>query len=360
MRPAISYPIIATGTYSHDIATFMNFAASTHLNPPYLVHTPTPEYCLLQIENVFCTCSPPSLRVSRVNHPCQPAHSSLWSCWRWQSPQVRLLCHCSALAGSLSHVVRWSSDSLSNPDCTDGLYTEAASGPRSHRKALRAPPPANGNAISIKGRRADSANTMTINGRACVSQYVTSWDNMCNSSSHPEGHVCANASKSYEHYCSYDVGPTTCARCKDWEALGPKCLEPEVTISQGLCSGRTWSISSCQLESVSVDWAGSQLAKHLGEWETAEECAWWTQSLCDFVGGTVKTDACAPGSPYCDAMDDWWDSCHSDAYCAQVVLDEAKWCCSTEAPKMESWSAKLCDGATVKGQALVPRNYVLA
>ena len=249
---------------------------------------------------------------------------------------------------SPSHVVRWSSDPLSNSDCTDVLYTEAARGPRSRRKALRAPPPADGKAIAIEGRRSDSANTKTINGRACVSQYVTSWDNMCNRSSHPEGHVCANASKAYEHYCSYDVGPTACATCNDWLYYGPKCLQPDVTISQGLCSGRTWSTSSCWPESVSVDWAGSQWAKHLGEVETAEECATWTKSLCDFVGGTVKTDACAPGGPYCDAMESNWHECDSDAHCAH---DE--YCCYSQAPRLESWSAKLCDGANVTRQQLV-------
>ena len=176
---------------------------------------------------------------------------------------------------------------------------------------------------------------------------------MCNSSntSQPEGHVCADASTAYEHYCSYDVGPTACATCIDWDNCGPKCLKaPEVTISQGLCSGRTWSTSSCRPESVSVDWYGSQWAKELGEGETAEACATWTKSLCDFVGGTVKTDACAPGGPYCDAMESTWHECDSDAQCA---LDDVDVCCYSYAPRLESWSAKLCDGANVTRQQLV-------
>ena len=115
-------------------------------------------------------------------------------------------------------------------------------------------------------------------------------------------------------------------------------------------SAKAWSSATIELVLTLV-----------GERETAAKCATWTKNFCNFVGGTVKTDACAPGGPYCDAMDDWWDECHSDAYCAGASNgDEAKWCCYSEAPRMESWSAKLCDGATVKGQALVPRNYVLA
>ena len=73
---------------SHEIATFMNFAACSHF-----------ETSLLQL------CSFPAAEQSAwtgtVNlfNPCQPAHSSLWPSSRWQSPQVRLLRHCSALAG---------------------------------------------------------------------------------------------------------------------------------------------------------------------------------------------------------------------------------------------------------------------
>ena len=217
---------------------------------------------------------------------------------------------------------------------------------------------------------AAGAYNQTINGRGCDLQLATKHHHtMCNSSRHPEGHVCANqtddrfrVSKAYVHHCSYDVGPTACATCKDGDNWGPKCLKaPDVTISQGLCSGRTWSISSCQLETVSVDWYGPELAKQVGERETAAKCASWTKNFCDFVGGTVKTDACAPGGPYCATMDSWWDNCHSDAYCAGPSNGvEEKYCCYSEAPRFESWSAKLCDGATVKGQALVPRNYVLA
>ena len=257
----------------------------------------------------------------------------------------------------LSHFFPCSSHPLHPLSNSDALYTEAARGPRSHRKALRAPPPADGKAISIEGRRSGSVNTKTINGRPCVGQYVTAWDNMCNSTSHPEGHVCANASKAYEHYCSYDVGPTACATCNDWNNVGPKCLKPDLTISQGLCSGRTWSTSSCLPESlsgVSVDWYGPQLAKLAGKVQTAEECATWTKNFCNFVGGTVKTDACAPGGPYCDTMDNWYDACHSDADCAGASNGMTiRYCCHSEAPKLESWSAKLCDGANVKGQALV-------
>ena len=173
-----------------------------------------------------------------------------------------------------------------------------------------------------------------------------------------EGAVCANDGTATEAFCSYDVGSKACARCNDWYNYGPKCLQPDVTISQGLCSGSKWSTSSCRPKSVAVDWYGSQWAKHLGEVETAEECATWTKNFCNFVGGTVKTDACAPGGPYCDTMDSWWDTCHSDAYCAgwwwatgHPALE--KYCCYSQAPRLESWSAKLCDGANVKGQALV-------
>ena len=119
---------------------------------------------------------------------------------------------------------------------------------------------------------AAGAYNQTINGRGCDLQLATKHHHtMCNSSRHPEGHVCANqtddrfrVSKAYVHHCSYDVGPTACATCKDGDNWGPKCLKaPDVTISQGLCSGRTWSISSCRLESVSVDWYGPDAGRAL-------------------------------------------------------------------------------------------------
>ena len=91
---------------------------------------------------------------------------------------------------------------------------------------------------------------LLINGRPCAMEdiVVEDADQCIRGAPHydAEGAVCANDGTATEAFCSYDVGSKACARCNDWYNYGPKCLQPDVTISQGLCSGRTWSISSWQ------------------------------------------------------------------------------------------------------------------
>jgi hypothetical protein len=233
----------------------------------------------------------------------------------------------------------------------EGVARTDADRARTRGKARGAAAPADGKAPPIDGRRAE---TKTVLGRPCPARDVVVESQFtCNASqpSNAEGTVCANAGLSSEAYCSYGVGPTACASCEDWHVHGPKChIKPEIALGP-LCSGmKTSKFSKCGLESVSLDRVASMFTKALQEWTTAAECASWSKDVCDFVGGTVKTDACTAGGPYCEVERTYYQECDSDADCAAAVYS---WCCFSVVLEVEAWAAKMCDGVSTSRQALV-------
>ena len=70
----------------------------------------------------------------------------------------------------------------------------------------------------------------TINGITCPQSQVIVVDNNCVSGSphfDPEGSVCANDGLETEAYCSYDVGPSACARCGSASTATPPPCQPD-------------------------------------------------------------------------------------------------------------------------------------
>ena len=84
-------------------------------------------------------------------------------------------------------------------------------------------------AVAVEGE------ALTVNGRPCpVEHIVVENEGGCipgDPHFDPEGAVCVNDGKSNEAYCSYDVGPTACARCTTSLAVAPSDSKHFVVMS---------------------------------------------------------------------------------------------------------------------------------
>ena len=68
--------------------------------------------------------------------------------------------------------------------------------------------------------------TLTVSGKPCAMEdIVVEDDDACRAALDAEGDVCANDGTSREAYCSYLVGPQTCARCTNTIDLAPSDSE---------------------------------------------------------------------------------------------------------------------------------------
>ena len=178
------------------------------------------------------------------------------------------------------------------------------------------------------------------------------------------------------------VGSYACVSCQDWSATGPKCKSITEQLD-GLCSNRKRKMGECLVGSVSVErWeAMKQTEATLGTTLTAEYCEKDTKALCAFVGGAPKADACKADGPWCDSRNcnplpvpyqictiarsntqippfrcdtfTTFGNCDTDAHCAARVSNSEIRCCDSDAKLLELWSAKVCDGVTIKGDDLV-------
>jgi hypothetical protein len=107
-----------------------------------------------------------------------------------------------------------------------------------------------------------------------------------------------------------------------------------------LCSAKkTSKFALCLSEGVSLDRVASKWTQLFQEYfVTAARYAWWSKAVCDFVGGTVKTDACAAAGPFGDMSSTYFQECDSDADCAAAVSSH---CCFDNVLMVEAWAAKL-------------------
>ena len=153
--------------------------------------------------------------------------------------------------------------------------------------------------------------------------------------------------------------PTVTLYLEDWEKAGPKCVQDmPFQLAKAPCAGTTGFASSCFLESVSADVAAAKYGERLAQvgWD-ADECDSWTAFLCDLVGGTRKSDACATDGPSCTMHKmNLHRYCWTDADCSRLSdpSQDANFCCKDEAPSFEAMADLVCDNLQLRGVELVP------
>ena len=143
--------------------------------------------------------------------------------------------------------------------------------------------------------------------------------------------------------------PTVTLYLEDWEKHGPKCVQDmPFQLAKAPCTGTTGFANSCFLDSVSADVAAAKYGERLAQTLDADQCDIVTAEICDLVGGTRKSDACATDGPSCTIHNSFHRFCWTDADCSILHF-----CCKDEARLFEALADLVCDNLQLRGVELV-------